>query len=608
MAESRCCPICEREHTVGKGWAFCPANPKQRLPDPDVEALQEYCAGVHSVQEREWAFWLHWTLNGIHEYPVFEAARLTLPTVMARLLDARADPNLRPPHHLCCVPDLRICDQSTPLHQVLNRLEQKQWFSHDGMSGIPAAVPDCVKVLVQHKADLNLTDAWGRTPLHMVLQHRRGVIRHSTAESRRVLKWAEECVEIMGAAAMATMPSRDAEYAAAPDFPWCHYCMRGLPLLHALPWNRTFGDGSRWQRGCDACHWKGYVFWCAQCDAWRPVVADSEAADKTCPACLVLARPSRHFCQSCGNVYMRCQCSTEDGGQPKTVRKTLDTRRYPACRNSHCGKQRSEEEGPWNEGSTVHYYCSDACRYPRCIGHGQNTCAARRPLLHGVRLRFDQEPRWRCPGCEERTRPLSCEAQDCEAAGPQPVDAFDPKHVENWRKGTCKLTCMACQRARRYPVCQNIDCGKQRAQEEGPWNQGSTVHYYCSDTCRYPRCVGHGQKKCAARRPLLHGVRLRYDQDPRWRCPACEELTLDLVCDAGCGETKPADDFDARHVKNWRWGNCQLKCKVCPRGEEYCSRCKARFPKTHFHKKDLNNAQQRRKKNPGKPVTLQCRQ
>jgi hypothetical protein len=167
---------------------------------------------------------------------------------------------------------------------------------------------------------------------------------------------------------------------------------------------------------------------------------------------------------------------------------------------------------------------------------------------------------------------------------------------------------MACQRARRYPVCQNIDCGKQRAQEEGPWNQGSTVHYYCSDTCRYPRCIGHGQKKCAARRPLLHGVRLRYDQDPRWRCPACEELTLDLVCEAGCGETKPADDFDARHVKNWRWGNCQLKCKVCQRGAEYCSRCKARFPKTHFHKKDLNNAQQRRKKNPGKPVTLQCRQ
>jgi hypothetical protein len=487
------CPLCEREHAAGHGWAFCPRD-RRGHPDPDRAALEESWASLRSVQEREEAVWeaaWEWAQpwEGFSDFPVFEAARRVLPTVMARLLDARADPNLRAPRRRCGEPDLQIDDMKTPLHKVLAKLGYKQRYdTQSGIRRFVAAVPDCVKLLVRYKADLSLVDVWGRTPLQVALQHRRAGVHFAqmlNAETlqphaemltaghcSRMLKWIEECVEIMGGEAMATMPSRDTEAARDLSHPWCEYCMQSLS-----------------PQECDACHWKQYVVWCAQCDAWRPVAAESGPADKTCPECLVLARPSRHFCQKCCNLHGCCQCSTEDAEQPKTVRKTFDTRRYPTCHNSNCGKQRSEEEGPWNQGSKVHYYCSDACRYPRCIGHGQNTCAAQRPLRHKVCLRYDQEPHWRCPACEELANGLVCEAGECGETKPQPLDAFDPQQVKNWRKG-----------------------------------------------------------------------------------------------------------------------NCKLKCKVCQRGEEYCSRCKARFPKTHFHKKDLDNAQQRRKKNPGKPVNLQCRQ
>ena len=186
---------------------------------------------------------------------------------------------------------------------------------------------------------------------------------------------------------------------------------------------------------------------------------------------------------------------------------------------------------------------------------------------------------------------------------------------------------------RRYPACHNRNCGKQRCREEGPWNPTNTAHYYCSDNCRYPRCIGQGGKTCAAERTLLDGVRLRYDQKPEWRCRACEKLTMPLLCEAGCGVTKPIEAFDTDNVKNWRKGNCRLRCSECRRDDKYCWRqscitvqlqkcaecsqrqayclqagCKAKLPRSHFHKTDLNNAQQRLKKNPSKSVHLQCRQ
>ena len=82
------CPVCERLHRRGTGWFFC------RLPE-----YREIFAGLRSVQEREEAFWQSRTQYRSDEFP--NAACLMLPSVMARLLDARADPNLCAPP-LCC--------------------------------------------------------------------------------------------------------------------------------------------------------------------------------------------------------------------------------------------------------------------------------------------------------------------------------------------------------------------------------------------------------------------------------------------------------------------------------------------------------------------------
>ena len=85
------CPVCERRHIRGTGWGFC-----------RLAKYQQFFAGLRSVQEREEAFWRQETLDiyldkAKNECPALIAARLVLPCVLARLLDARADPNLGHP-------------------------------------------------------------------------------------------------------------------------------------------------------------------------------------------------------------------------------------------------------------------------------------------------------------------------------------------------------------------------------------------------------------------------------------------------------------------------------------------------------------------------------
>ena len=97
-------------------------------------------------------------------------------------------------------------------------------------------------------------------------------------------------------------------------------------------------------QACAACMTSDLEAWCAQCGAWRRLVAESEAAAKTCLQCQVLLKPSRYLCQSCGDVYAVCECRDEpcktdtttvvggrDGGEGETCR-------YPPCRS--CGNPR----------------------------------------------------------------------------------------------------------------------------------------------------------------------------------------------------------------------------------------------------------------------------
>lgn len=339
--------------------------------------------------------------------------------------------------------------RETPLHKVLSRFEYLAWYRKGAVSGIAMAVPDCVQLLVQYKADLNLVDAWDRTPLQVVLQHRRAGACLNRGREAVVMTLAERCVEIMGAEAKATMPSRKAEAATDLRYPMCQVCMVDL---------RSLEHRNLRQIACDACYWKGFAVWCALCQAWRPLRAESEAAAKTCPQCQVLQQPSRYFCQSCGDRPARCQCPKEDrdklahpveivthlssgavhtGGAssssaassqrpmpaatpateaftelqqrrnaalftdatPDTAAADADMKLKGKCFRCKqplvdCGSLRDKD----------YAYCSDECRYPVCSGRAANGKPCRQPRAHTGAYRsqpprFDQERTWFCRSC-----------------------------------------------------------------------------------------------------------------------------------------------------------------------------------------------------------------
>jgi len=171
------CQVCERVHEVGRGWTFCTG-----------ERYHFTGVGLRSVGERAEAFWRN-VVAREDAYACAHAARLLLPSVMSKLLDARADPNL-------CAPPVAFLDdvdeasgvavhqKETPLHLVLRNLELRYWYAKD--VGKAEAVPECVELLLQHKADLNLQDVWGRTPLQVVSQHRRAGLHFSALLNSRV--------------------------------------------------------------------------------------------------------------------------------------------------------------------------------------------------------------------------------------------------------------------------------------------------------------------------------------------------------------------------------------------------------------------------------------
>ena len=180
--------------------------------------------------------------------------------------------------------------------------------------GKAEAVPECVELLLRHKADLSLEDVWGRTPLQVVLRHRRAGLHFSTNPTRvitRIVTLAEQCAEIMGAASMATMTSPSTEAAKLGQFPGCNECEGSLSLME-----------QRRRGSCFSCWCKRFIVWCVECDDWRRLVADSEAAAKKCSECRVTVQRSRYFCQGCGNPHTDCEC------------------RYPPC--AACGTPREK--------------------------------------------------------------------------------------------------------------------------------------------------------------------------------------------------------------------------------------------------------------------------
>ena len=172
------CEVCAFPHKLSCDWPGCAC-----------QRLHFLCAGSRNVQE-----WRDRTTKAYHDFPAFQAATEVLPCVLARVLDARADPNLGERAHHCDVPDFMVHKMKTPLHEVLERLQHGLGRLRDSAE----AVQDCVKLLVQHKADLSLVDAWERTPLQVVLQYRRVGIHFAEGPERRVIELAEQCVDIRG--------------------------------------------------------------------------------------------------------------------------------------------------------------------------------------------------------------------------------------------------------------------------------------------------------------------------------------------------------------------------------------------------------------------------
>ena len=122
------CQVCERMHEVGRGWTFCTG-----------EKYHNICVGLRSVPEREEAFWQTRTQYRSDDFP--NATRLMLHSVMAKLLDTKADPNLcTPPLHHYFVSGVAVHEMelNTPLHTVLGRLHRRAWYS---LRGQTEAVP-----------------------------------------------------------------------------------------------------------------------------------------------------------------------------------------------------------------------------------------------------------------------------------------------------------------------------------------------------------------------------------------------------------------------------------------------------------------------------------
>ena len=144
------------------------------------------------------------------------------------------------------------------------------------------------------------------------------------------------------------MAARRADAQKQLTFPWCVHCSRGL-TLHVTEW--------KFWNVCDACHWKQFVIWCAQCRASRRLWGSEDAVQLACPSCRALVHQSRHLCQSSQWPKTLCKCPKEDTNE-KAVK---------AC-CSFCKKAFTVHPGRSKEVP----YCSDECRYRKCHGRAPN--------------------------------------------------------------------------------------------------------------------------------------------------------------------------------------------------------------------------------------------
>ena len=229
---------------------------------PSLAAKQEKC--------------LEWTVDGgTLLFPVLIAAEYGLPSVLARLLSARADPNeVASPK--ARDPDVHVYRRSAPLHAVL--------YDRFGDLFPCRAGVECVQLLLQHKANPEQMDCWGRRPVDLLLVTRR------MAEARRdcpyvdatgIERACEEIATMFGAGAVDLL-RQDARipHKAMP----CHCCLQEVPQddYHV----------------CQGCFEKLRVVWCSSCSDWKQLLQEETAKACACAQCSIIRQRQLYFCKA----------------------------------------------------------------------------------------------------------------------------------------------------------------------------------------------------------------------------------------------------------------------------------------------------------------------
>ncbi len=380
LTASKRCPACQWTHEPNEGWDFCWENLDGSClfeEERDREFVTSLCR-LPSCEEREFRYFLcgldnrnswsfcgdEWVVQAQEEPPetyVALAAELSLPSVLATLLGSRANPNATMPPRRSSMDDV-FFENRCALHCVV-RPDMPAPFE---------ARAACVKELMKHRADLQLQDIYGSTPLDLLLRHERRCIQEGWQSHR-------ELAEIMDPSAQAAFEFQREQL--LHQRVWLYLdCLCRTGLGDADDRGGVFRPGDADDRGgffgmcCEKCfpRVRTPAFRCDACKVWTPATPDQHVIESS-------AARARQICAQCRRAPRKCAC---------------------------CEKEVASRPGQRVDLKCTYAYCSDACRFPRCSGPGANGkgCKAERPNLRriGRPLRFDEDRNWRCKACQKR--------------------------------------------------------------------------------------------------------------------------------------------------------------------------------------------------------------
>ena len=394
----RRCDACKLLHDANCGWAFC-----QEVLDSNgllIEARDRDFVNeltrAPSREDRELKFFLwcmchesflyrdceHWVVQGRKE-PLggylAVAAEYCLPTVVSRMLEARANPN-------AIMPPRNNFDETTPLHEAVVECQD---------APVEARVA-CVKELLKHRADPQQKNIYGATPLDLLVR--------SDIAGQAVIteRWREENdvsldkhVQIKAEWATKSRCNREVASAMGPS----------VRLAFGSELQRLQRRKAYVHSECPCLDDEGFSDMLAvrfpdEEDAWPHVLVRGP-----CEVCAPKARTPVFCCNIC-RIWKAAAAghpgiaSVAEQSLPKTCAKC----RLGQATCTNCGQSIEIQSG--RRLDLQYQYCSKACEFPPCAGPGGNGKGCKMPRLtdrrKGRPLRFDEERNWRCTACRKR--------------------------------------------------------------------------------------------------------------------------------------------------------------------------------------------------------------